>query len=68
MIAKIKDLFNKGLTKLVSFVKTTLTVLTLFACATLFVLFFVFMYKGLLLNSLVCLAGIYTFIHLNEVI
>ena len=66
MISRLKQLFDKGMTALVSFIKTVLTLLTLFSFALLFVLFFIFMYKGQPFECLVCLAGIYTFIHLNK--
>lgn len=68
MIYHIKKWFTNFLTAVVSFVKRLLTLATLFSFAVLFVLFFVFMYQGLPFMCLVCLAGIYTFIHLNKVL
>lgn len=68
MIAFIKRVFNKFMTTVVSFVRKVLTLLTLFSFAVLFVFFFVYMYHGEPFNALVCLAGIYTFIHLNKVL
>lgn len=68
MISSFKQIASKVLTAVVSFVKKFLTLLTLFSFAVLFSLFFTFMYKGEPLMCLVCLAGIYTFIHLNEVL
>ena len=68
MISKLKTLFEKGMTKLISIIKDVLTLFTLFSFAVLFVLFFMFMYKGQSFECLVCLAGIYTFIHLNKVL
>lgn len=67
MILFIKKWYTKVMTTLVSYVKRLLTLATLFSFAVLFVLFFVFMYRGLSFMCLVCLAGIYTFIHLNKV-
>ena len=68
MIYCIKKWFTKVMTTLVSCIKRLLTLTTLFSFAVLFVLFFVFMYQGLPFMCLVCLAGIYTFIHLNKVL
>ena len=68
MLAFIKRAIDKGMTALVSAVKKLLTLSTLFSFAVLFVLFFVFMYQGNAFMCLVCLAGIYTFIHLNKVL
>lgn len=68
MIAFIKRKVDKAMTTAVSAVKKLLTLSTLFSLAVLFVLFFVFMYKGDPFMCLVCLAGIYTFIHLNKVL
>ena len=68
MIYCIKKWFTKVMTTLVSCIKRLLTLATLFSFAVLFVLFFVFMYQGLPFMCLVCLAGIYTFIHLNKVL
>lgn len=68
MIYHIKKWFTKGMTTIVSCIKRSLTLATLFSFAVLFVLFFVFMYQGLPFMCLVCLAGIYTFIHLNKVL
>lgn len=64
----LKRAFDKFMTWLVSAVKKVLTLFTLFSFAVLFVLFFVFLYRGESFNALVCLAGIYTFIHLNKVL
>lgn len=68
MIAFMKRVFDKFMTAVVSTIKKILTLLTLFSFAVLFVLFFVYMYHGEPFNALVCLAGIYTFIHLNKVL
>ena len=68
MIAFIKRVVEKFMTSLVGVIKKLLTLSTLFSFAVLFVLFFVFMYKGEAFMCLVCLAGIYTFIHLNKVL
>ena len=68
MIAFIKRVVEKLITALVSTVKHLLTLATLFSFAVLFVLFFMYMYKGDPFMCLVCLAGIYTFIHLNKVL
>lgn len=68
MISFIKNLIERVLTALVSFVKGALTFSTLISLAVLFVLFFIFLYQGDILLCLVCLAGIYTFIHLNKVL
>lgn len=68
MIPRMKRLFERGMTALTSAIKNVLTLLTLFSFAVLFVLFFVFMYIGKPFECLVCLAGIYTFIHLNKVL
>lgn len=68
MITRLKRMVDKFMTTLVSTIKKTLTLFTLFSFAVLFVLFFVFMCKGEAFMCLVCLAGIYTFIHLNKVL
>ena len=68
MIAFIKRVVDNFLTALVSIVKWSLTLVTMFSFAVLFVLFFMYMYKGNPFMCLVCLAGIYTFIHLNKVL
>lgn len=68
MIVFIKRVVEKVMTKLVDVTKKLLTLATLFSFAVLFVLFFVFMYQGDAIMCLVCLAGIYTFIHLNKVL
>lgn len=68
MIRLIKRFFEKRVTGLVSLVRKLLTLLTMFSFAVLFVLFFVYMYTGKPIMCLVCLAGIYTFVHLNKVL
>lgn len=68
MITFIRRVVEKVMTTLVGVVKKLLTLATLFSFAVLFVLFFVFMYKGDPFMCLVCLAGIYTFVHLNRVL
>lgn len=68
MIAFVKRVVDKVMTTVVSTVKKLLTLATLFSFAVLFVLFFVFMHQGNAFMCLVCLAGIYTFIHLNKVL
>lgn len=68
MIAFIKQGFNKLMTLVVSAVKKLLTLATLFSFAALFVLFFVYLLTGRPFEALVCLAGVYTFIHLNKVL
>lgn len=68
MIAFIKRAVDKFLTMLVNAVKKLLTLSTFFSFAVLFALFFVYMYRGEYVMCLVCLAGIYTFIHLNKVL
>lgn len=68
MIAFVKRQIGKFITTVVSVVKKLLTLATFFSFAVLFVLFFLFMYKGDPVMCLVCLAGIYTFIHLNKVL
>ena len=68
MIAFIKRVVDKFITALVSIVKWSLTLVTMFSFAVLFVLFFMYMYKDNPFMCLVCLAGIYTFIHLNKVL
>lgn len=68
MIAFIKRVVDKFMTTVVSTVKKLLTLATLFSFAVLFVLFFFFMYKGDTFLCFACLAGIYTFIHLNKVL
>lgn len=66
MIARIKIMLQRAIAGLVSVVRTLLTIATMFSFAVLFVLFFIFMYQGEALMCLVCLAGIYAFIHLNK--
>ena len=68
MITFIKKTFDKFMTALVSTIKKLLTLFTLFSFAVLFVLFFIYLHNGEPFNALVCLAGIYTFIHLNKVL
>ena len=68
MITFIKRVVEKVMTFLVGVTRKLLTLTTLFSFAVLFALFFVFMYKGEALMCFVCLAGIYTFIHLNKVL
>ena len=68
MMSRIKRLAESLLRGLVSLVKNLLTIFTLFSFAVLFVLFFMFMYEGDPIMCLMCLAGIYTFIHLNKVL
>lgn len=68
MIAFIKRAVEKIMVSLVGVTKKLLTLLTLFSFAVLFALFFLFMYRGEAIMCLVCLAGIYTFIHLNKVL
>ena len=68
MIAVLKRVVDKVMTTVVSAIKKLLTLFTLFSFAVLFVLFFVFMYRGDVLMCFACLAGIYTFIHLNKVL
>lgn len=68
MIFRIKELAKKILTALVSTVKKLLILSTLLSFVVLFILFFRYMYIGDPIMCLVCLAGIYTFIHLNEVL
>lgn len=68
MIAFIKRTAEKLLTFVVSTIKKLLTLFTLFSFAVLFALFFLYMYRGEEPMCLVCLAGIYTFVHLNKVL
>lgn len=68
MLSFIKQGFNKCLTFIVELVKKLLTLFTLFSFAVLFVLFFYYLFTGRPLYALVCLAGEYTFIHLNKVL
>ena len=68
MIAFIKRVVEKIMTAFVGVVRKLLTLATYFSFAVLFVLFFMFMHQGDPVMCLVCLAGIYTFIHLNKVL
>ena len=68
MIAFIKRVVEKVMTAIVGVVKKLLTLATLFSFAVLFALFFMYMYRGDVLMCFACLAGIYTFIHLNKVL
>lgn len=68
MISRIKELAKKLLTVLVSIVKKVLILSTLLSFVVLFILFFRYMCVGDPIMCLICLAGIYTFIHLNEVL
>ena len=68
MIAFIKRAVERVMTALVGVTKKLLTLATLFSFAVLFALFFAFMYRGDVLMCFACLAGIYTFIHLNKVL
>ena len=68
MISFIKRITEKVVTAVVSFVRKILTLLTYFSFGFLFVKFFMYMFSGEPFMCLVCLAGIYTFIHLNKVL
>ena len=68
MIMLIKRVLETAMTALVLAVKRLLTLATLFSFAVLFGLFFVYLYNNEPLMCLVCLAGIYIFIHLNKVL
>lgn len=68
MVAFLQRVFTRTLTFVVSTVKKLTTLATLFSFPILFVLFFYFLCTGEVLKSFACLAGIYTFIHLNKIL
>lgn len=66
MLTVLKQAVDKCMTAIVSFIKKVVILATFLSFAVLFGLFFYYLYKDLPVHSLVCLAGIYIFIHLNK--
>lgn len=68
MIAFFRKVFIKLMELVVSTVKKLTILVTLLSFPVLFVLFFIFLFQGKVIEALACLAGIYTFVHLNKVL
>ena len=68
MIAFFRRTFTKLMEYVVSTVKKLTLLATLFSFPVLFVLFFIYLSQGKVLEALACLAGIYAFVHLNRVL
>lgn len=66
MLYRIKKAWEKFMTFIIEKLKNLLTLATFFSFIVLFGLFFFFLYKEDAIMCLVCLAGIYTFVHLNK--
>ncbi len=66
MISLIKRGAEKFITSLIDVVRNLLTLLTFFSFPVLFVLFFIYLFKGEVYSSALCVLGICAFAYLNK--
>lgn len=68
MFYSLKKKFSQAFESLIVNLGKFLTLLTFLSFFVLFFLFFMYLYAGNPIMCLVCIAGIYAFIHLNKVL